>query len=100
MLEFLLKNGVDPNRKWKIYILGETPIHMAIQCSNANAVRVLLENGATPAITDSYGRTPLMMAALRSDPEVVEKIFDLLLSRQTDKDVNRSVTLDGTRQNF
>jgi len=89
MLEFLLKNGVDPNRKWKIYILGETPIHMAIQCSNANAVRVLLENGATPAITDSYGRTPLMMAALRSDPEVVEKIFDLLLSRQTDKDVNR-----------
>jgi len=89
MLEFLLKNGVDPNRKWKIYILGETPIHMAIQCSNANAVQILLENGGTPAITDSYGRTPLMMAALRSDPDVVERIFDLLLSRQTDKDVNR-----------
>ena len=32
-----------------------------------------------------------MMAALRSDPDVVEKIFDLLLSRQTDKDVNRCV---------
>ncbi|MEE6207361.1 MAG: ankyrin repeat domain-containing protein [Alphaproteobacteria bacterium] len=52
MLSDLLQNGVDVNYK---NAAGQTALFAAVAKQNAQAVKILLEQGADAAITDKYG---------------------------------------------
>lgn len=45
-----------------VYLHGERAVHAAIYGGHADALRVLLQAGANPNSTDSFGMTPLMAA--------------------------------------
>lgn len=51
-----IQHGIDPNAH---DIDGNSLLHKATLNGNYNTVRVLIENGANPNITNDYGETPL-----------------------------------------
>jgi ankyrin repeat protein len=78
----LLAAGADPNASghWRNplgEVLQTTALRVAVGHGQLEAARLLLEGGADPSRTDSQGSTPLMAAAMRSEPEVLR----LLLGR-------------------
>jgi ankyrin repeat protein len=78
MVRFLLAQGIDAN---DIARDGRTPLHAAVWADNKPAAILLLEAGANVnARQDSYGYTPLMIAARQGDEEMVR----ILLNRQPD----------------
>lgn len=85
-----IKSGVDINA----WLPGMThkPIHMAVYTGNIDIVKLLLDNGASINMTDTFGYTPLHHAANRKkleDPNSMEinaKLIDiakLLIDRGT-----------------
>ncbi|MCA9707780.1 MAG: ankyrin repeat domain-containing protein [Myxococcales bacterium] len=70
VLGVLLAGGAGPldaRDQW-----GRTPLRVAAQYGEADAVRVLLEAGADPSIADREGVGPLVAAQRRGDPAVIE----------------------------
>lgn len=76
LIKLLLQHGANPNAQLKLPTLyrahtpgegtlgeGSTPLMRAAKNGDAAAMRVLLDNGADPAITQKNGTTALMMAA-------------------------------------
>jgi len=54
---------------------GATALHIACRESNAEAVKILLENGASVNISDNEGWTPLMRASLAGNVQIVEMLI-------------------------
>jgi ankyrin repeat protein len=76
MMQMLLDYGADPNVRLKSKILkrvynagdarldeGATPLMRAARGGDSTAMRVLLEHGADPTLTQKNGNTPLILAA-------------------------------------
>ena len=69
-IELLLRLGADPNSQTRRKIAA---IWWAIERNDSDSVGLLLGNGASPDVTDSYGWTPLMRAVFR--PALVEQLL-------------------------
>lgn len=92
MVQFLLENGADPNRKdergWPplIHVLNDDGGRKGVQLNGFPNERVkdifllLLDHGADPAIQDSYGRTALEFAR-QYDNEEAARIMKLAEGR-------------------
>ncbi len=71
-----LKAGADPNQRYA----GAAALHLAAEYGVAAVTDLLLKSGAKPHGLDSYGRTPLIWAAMNGHSEVAQ----LLLSARCD----------------
>ena len=73
-IEFLLKNGADPNIQSDN---GNTSLHWAVlfYYKSPEAIKRLLDAGADPMIKNEDGKTPLELAKENKDPELIH-IFD------------------------
>ncbi len=65
---FAKSRKIDINQK---NFGGATALHIAARSGNSEAVKILLEGGAQPNITDNEGWTPLSRAALTRDAKSV-----------------------------
>jgi uncharacterized protein len=72
IVKSLLKHGADPNFRLKqpkaittneVSLDGATPVLLAAEVNNTEAVKVLLDAGADARITTEQGMTPLIMAS-------------------------------------
>lgn len=105
VVEFLIKNGADVNRRTWIHeagyaehsgsaedgyqhndFCGETPIMAAAHAGNVKSVELLIENGADVNATDYCGRTALMYAARSYTGERGRKIVTILVEHGIDID--------------
>lgn len=59
LAEALLAGGVDPNAR---DARDQTPLHAAAALGRANALRLLIRHGASPALCGPDGQTPLGLA--------------------------------------
>jgi hypothetical protein len=55
---------------------GEQPIHLAAQCGQVEAIKLLLQHGADPGVRCDGGGTPLMMAVNTGQRASVECLLD------------------------
>lgn len=64
-LDWLLDQDLaNPNKAAKVgKYIGQQPLFHAAQCGNADAVRILVDNGANPNLPNGQGDLPLMWAA-------------------------------------
>jgi len=73
-VKVLLKHGADPNSRIhqekqtvralnEVSFQGATPLALAAEVNNLEAVKVLVEGGADPTIATEQGTTPLILAA-------------------------------------
>lgn len=60
-LEFLMQQGLDPNAG---NIVGQTPLHLAIDKNKKQYIELLLQNGADPNQPDKNGETPFYIAVV------------------------------------
>jgi ankyrin repeat protein len=86
VLKVLLKNGADPNRATKtgvetdsfmrdIRTRGETPLHRAAAFANAEAIQMLLDEGAIRETKDANGDTPLTWASWHLRPRDILRML-------------------------
>jgi ankyrin repeat protein len=74
LIRVLLKAGADPNSPNPD---GETALHLVARAGNVEAAKLLLRAGAEVDARESFGgQTPLMWAAARRHPEMVELLAD------------------------
>jgi ankyrin repeat protein len=74
LIRVLLKAGADPNSPNPD---GETALHLVARAGNVEAAKLLLKAGAEVDPHESFGgQTPLMWAAARRHPEMVELLAD------------------------
>ncbi|KAJ6127215.1 hypothetical protein N7523_002827 [Penicillium sp. IBT 18751x] len=83
MTSFFLDKGLDPNQfnaDWG------TPLHFAVRTGKPNIVKLLLDAGADPTTRSAgkryYGELPSAAAELQQNPEIKEKLLDLLRSEK------------------
>jgi ankyrin repeat protein len=70
MIQLLLKAGADPDSPNPD---GETALHLVARAGNVDAAKLLLHAGAHVDARERFGgQTPLMWAAARRHPEMVE----------------------------
>tara|TARA_B100000965_G_scaffold180963_1_gene151011 strand:+ start:327 stop:1820 length:1494 start_codon:yes stop_codon:yes gene_type:complete len=55
---------------------GKLPLHLAIAHNHAQAVQYLLSQGADARRTDISGKTPLYLAALSGNPDIVKVLLN------------------------
>ena len=67
-----LADGADVGAKGK---RGETPLHIAVEWSDACVTRVLIESGAEVNAVDEIGVTPLHLAARKGKLEIVRVLL-------------------------
>lgn len=72
----MLAAGVDPNLR---HYMGGVPLAYAAQLGRAGAVKLLLDYGADPALTDKQGKSALDYALERAQKGSTE--FALLAGR-------------------
>lgn len=91
-MRVLLEHGADPNvMVSKLDIKYATSIGIAIANDHVDAVRVLLDNKATPVDlnkVDDYRDTPLHLVLDRYMLEVQEEIVDMLLDHGADATIS------------
>lgn len=59
----LLQNGADPNIKIALQDAHLRPLHMTVKSRNLPLAKELVRHGAKLSLVDSFGSTPLIMAA-------------------------------------
>jgi ankyrin len=75
MLKVLLDAG---RRRQRVDPAGETPLMLASRVGNLDAVRVLMERGATIEAKDAqFEQTALMVAVRENHPQVVKLLVEL-----------------------
>lgn len=78
--ELLLAHGADPNRRTPKNLYGSTngwtPLFYAVYEKRADLVALLLKHRAKIDIVDIQGKTPLMLARERKDPDVIRELKD------------------------
>ena len=85
LIRLLLKAGADPESP---NADGETALHLVARSGNVEAAKLLLKAGAKVNSRERFGeQTPLMWAAARRHPEMVE----LLLSKGADVNARGAV---------
>ena len=67
--------STHPDRDTNIH--GSTALHVAAYSGNEPLLQTLLEGRANPNAINSYGFTPIMMAAMRGHPSIVKILLDL-----------------------
>ena len=72
-VEFLLKEGVDPNVK--IY-RGWTPLHEATWRGRTDIVKLLLDAGADKDVKLEDGMTPVLFAAMVGHTDILKLLLD------------------------
>jgi len=55
---------------------GATPLHLAVQRRHFSVVRTLLKNGADPNMRTNDGLTPLCVASLNGDDQIISELID------------------------
>ena len=70
-VRLLLQHGAEVNGRDG----GQAPIYIAARWSPVSMVQLLLQHGACVNASDQYGLTPLMRAAGRPDPAVMETLI-------------------------
>ena len=77
LILILLAAGANINfQKNDKFGLGETPLISAVGENNSNIVKLLLDHDANPNITDSFRRTPLMLAAEKGALEAAKVLLE------------------------
>ena len=71
-LAFLLKHGYDPDT----YVTGFSYLTYAINRKNVNAVKILVDNGASVNTYKNEGYNPLNTAIKKKQPEIVKILLD------------------------
>ncbi|EIE00851.1 ankyrin repeat domain-containing protein [Leptospira licerasiae] len=85
IIQYLLDKGADIHAKSKSKLsIGNTALHSAVASWRADAVALLLENGADPNFTQEGGFSPLHIAASRHGNE---QIVSLLIKKGADPDL-------------
>jgi ankyrin repeat protein len=85
LIRLLLKAGADPESPNPD---GETALHVVARSGNVEAAKLLLKAGAKVNAVEKFGgQTPLMWAAARRHPQMVE----LLLSKRADVNARSAV---------
>jgi ankyrin repeat protein len=85
LIRLLLKAGADPESP---NADGETALHLVARSGNVEAAKLLLKAGAKVDTRETFGgQTPLMWAAARRHPEMVE----LLLSKGADANARGAI---------
>lgn len=69
----LMAAGADPDLA-SIYGMGETPLHAAVTWENTDAVKTLVELGASTSIKNSHGQTPedIERGKSSADPAILD----------------------------
>jgi ubiquinone/menaquinone biosynthesis C-methylase UbiE len=80
VLDLLLRRGGNPNIQCKPG--PGTPLHFTILLGQVEAARKLVEAGANPSETDSYGNTPLHIACWSSRLDVAKWLLSLGINPQ------------------
>jgi ankyrin repeat protein len=75
-VEYLLEKGADVNKKSSRDNDNFTSFHLACMNGNANIAKLLIQYGANISTKDIHGNTPLMIASLRDNDELVQTILD------------------------
>lgn len=57
---------------------GKTPLHYAVQKASLDTIRLLLQEGAKPKLTDDCGRTILHFVVHNDDLTCLELLMELL----------------------
>ena len=85
LIRLLLRAGADPESP---NADGETALHLVARSGNVEAAKLLLKAGAKVDVVEQFGgQTPLMWAAARRHPQMVE----LLLSKGADVNARGTV---------
>lgn len=74
----ILELGIHPDTP---NLIGQFPLHLAVENGNEDYVQILLNSGANPNITDANGVTPLHISY---SYDSLGNISDLLLSMGAD----------------
>ncbi len=94
-IRLLLQAGADPN---SANAEGETALHLVARAGNVEAAKLLLRAGRAVDPRESFGgQTPLMWAAARRHPEMVELLADKgadLNARSAVRDYQRVATAE------
>ncbi|OMJ65859.1 hypothetical protein SteCoe_37517 [Stentor coeruleus] len=80
LCQYLLTQGADPNLS---NIIGETPLHIAVDNSDFDLAELLLQHKAEPNCMTIDGETPLHHSAFIGD----RKIMNILLSYGADPNI-------------
>ncbi len=75
-VKYLLEKGADVNKKSSRDNDNFTSFHLACMNGNTNIAELLIQYGADTSIKDIHGNTPLMIASLRDNDELVQTILD------------------------
>jgi len=76
----------------KSLLTGGTPLHTAASANQIDFAKMLIKRKANLEIVDKFGSTPLLTAALRMDPDMVEVLVDAGAAVNVKSTVNPLVT--------
>jgi uncharacterized protein len=97
IVKLLLKHGADPNARLhqekptvratnELEFEGATPVALAAEVSNVDAIRALVEGGADPNIPTAKGTTPLILASgAATDVQRARSLDERALALETAK---------------
>jgi len=90
IMRLLIAAGADVNKANKY---GKSPLHIAMNKSNAEIIKMLIDAGADINKADKYGKSPLDLAISRNYPEIIKMLIDAGVNTSE----SRSLTTGGKR---
>ena len=96
ILEFLLKNGADPNIE---SIEGSTPIMNAVQSNQMEHLKILINNKADVNKQDNRGFTALHRAAEMGHIEIVKELLHNGAKKEIETEGHTALSLAKARKN-